>query len=63
MEIRLKEVREGKGYTIRELSKKSRVSVGHISSIENGLRIPSIEVMCKLAKALGCRVTDLVICE
>lgn len=50
----LKKIRQEKNMTIRELADKSGVSTGYICHLEKGSRKnPTIEVMEKLAKALG----------
>lgn len=52
MKINLRQIRNEKGMTVRELSEKSGISIGHISFIENGERDPTISVLVKLATAL-----------
>jgi transcriptional regulator with XRE-family HTH domain len=49
----LKEYREQKKWSLRDLSKLSGVSHVHISDIEAGKNIPSLEIIVKLIKALG----------
>lgn len=47
-------LREAHGWTLKELSVKSGVSLSHISAIENETRPnPSIQRVLKLAKAFG----------
>lgn len=51
---KVSKLRQEKGWTLKELSAKTGVSVSHISAIENGTRPnPSILRVTKLAKALG----------
>jgi len=52
-------VRLEKGMSLKTLSDKSGVSKSHIQKIEARETSPSLEVMCKLAKALGVPVRDL----
>ena len=59
----LKEIREGRGMTISELSRESGVSRQTISYIEGGKRGTSLEVLAKLAKALKVDVKDLIALE
>ncbi len=59
----LKKVREQKNISLRQLAKKSGVSKNHIEKIENGNTNPSVEVMCRLAKALDVPVYTLFSCE
>lgn len=63
MKIYLQKTRWEKDYSIGKLAKLSGVSTAQISRIENGLTIPTIETLCRLAKALDCDVTDLFDCE
>ena len=43
-------------FTLKELSEKSGVSKKHICSIENGKTSPSLEILQKLADALGVEI-------
>lgn len=63
MKIYLQKIRWEKDYSIGKLAKLSGVSTAQISRIENGLTIPTIETLCRLAKALDCDVTDLFDCD
>lgn len=55
----VKEYREECGYTVRELSKLTGISVGHLSDIENGVKVPSVILAYRLGKALKCSIWDL----
>ena len=59
----LTEIREKKRLSTRELAARSGVSRSHIQRIEAGEANPTIETMCKLAKALEVSVHDLFSCE
>lgn len=59
IEILLKQVRKEKGLSIEELSKRSNVSIAHISDIENKNKKPGFIVMLKFAKALKVDINDL----
>lgn len=59
MEYYVARVRVSKGMSLRELAEKSNVAKSHIQKIEVGEANPSLEVMCRLAEALGCEVTEL----
>lgn len=63
MKIHLQEIRWKREYSIEQLSMLSGVSVSQISRVENGLSNPTIDVVCRLAKALGCTISDLVDCK
>ncbi len=52
MKLYFREVRIKQGLSIRELSRRSRVSVGAISDIENYNIDMKLSTYCKLAKAL-----------
>ena len=58
-ENHVKEYREKRGYTVRELSKLTGISVGHLSDIENGVKIPSVILAYRLEKVLKCSIWDL----
>ena len=49
----IKQERIAQNLTLSELALKSSVSQKHISNIENGNVIPTLETLEKLAKALG----------
>jgi XRE family transcriptional regulator of biofilm formation len=54
-------LRETKSLTQIELAKRAKVSQGYLAAIERGLkRNPSLEVLQRLAKALGVSVTALL---
>jgi transcriptional regulator with XRE-family HTH domain len=51
---RLRQERQKRGWTLKELSRRSGVSVSHISSLERGVRMkPSVEAAKRLADALA----------
>ena len=50
--------RKSRGLTIKQLEKKSGVSASFISRIENDTGNPSIEIVRKLAQALGVPLSD-----
>lgn len=53
--FKIKETRKGLNLTIKELSVKSGVAIGYLSTLENdikGASNPSREVMIKIANAL-----------
>lgn len=63
MQVRLQEYRWKRDYSIEQLARLSGVSSSQISRIENGVSIPTVEIMCRLARALNCKLSDLVDCE
>jgi len=57
---KLKSSRLKRDKTIQELAEMSRVSSNMISRIERGLTIPSVEILMKLADALGLSLSYFV---
>jgi len=57
---RLKTLRKAKGLSQEELAEKSGLNRPYISGIEKGRRNVSLEVMEKLAGALGVEMGELV---
>jgi transcriptional regulator with XRE-family HTH domain len=56
---RIRELREQKDISLRELAKWLRVSAAFLSDVELGRRYPSEEVLQKLADYLGTTAEDL----
>jgi transcriptional regulator with XRE-family HTH domain len=57
----LRELRESKGWTQEELAKRAKITRSHLSLLEAGhRRNPSLEVLKRLARALGVPVTELL---
>ena len=61
--IYLKEIRTLRGISLRRLSKKSGVSIGQLSKIENHESIPTVKTMCDITNALGLELSDVVSCK
>lgn len=59
----LKEMRIARGLSQLQLAKLSGVSYGYISELENGKKSPTLDILCKLAKALDCKTEELYKCE
>jgi len=57
---RLRELREQRGQTQRSLAELTGMSHVHICHLEQGLKIPSLTTLVRLAVALRCEVGDLV---
>jgi CheY-like chemotaxis protein len=53
MHIRL--ARTERGWTLKDLSESSGVSVSQLSSVERGAHLPSVESLLAIAQALGAR--------
>lgn len=54
---RLRELREGRGISMRSLAAKSGLSANALSMIERGKTSPSVSTLYKLADALGVSIT------
>lgn len=52
--------REAKGLSQDKLAEKAELDRTYISGIERGVRNPSLLSICRLAKALGVSVSELV---
>lgn len=59
----LKEVRQQKGLTLVELARMAGVSQGHINQVERGVKMPTLRVAKKLAKALAGEEWDKLLVE
>jgi transcriptional regulator with XRE-family HTH domain len=57
---RLRELREAKGWSARELARRARVAPSIITTAERGEHIPRVENLLKLASALDVSVGELV---
>lgn len=55
----LKTAREKKGYTLKQLSEVSGLSIGFISQVERGQTDPSLSSLKNLATALDIKLRDL----
>lgn len=53
-------LRKRRGYTQESLAEIVGVSVTHVGHIEQGRRKPRIDLLRKIADALGVRVKDLI---
>ena len=57
----LKNLRDKRGLTLRDLEKISKVSNAYLSQLERGDRgIPTLKVLARLAEAYGATVEELV---
>jgi transcriptional regulator with XRE-family HTH domain len=57
---RLRELRQKRGLTLRELADTANMSLAFVSDMEGGLKLPSLTTLVRLAVALDCKVTALV---
>ena len=57
----VRELRERKGWTQEDLAKRAKITRSHLSLLEAGhRRNPSLEVLKRLARALGVPVGELL---
>lgn len=61
VKILLGQIRYDRHMTLLQLSKLSGISNAHICDIENGKSVPTINVLCAIARGLQVPVTDLFI--
>jgi len=59
MRVRLKQLRESRFLTQRELAVKARVGVSTIVRIEKGRQVPTFQTIKRLAAALGVNPSDV----
>ena len=53
----IKSLRQDKGYSLNRLAELSGLSKGYLSKIENGINVPTITTMARIATALEVDVT------
>ncbi len=61
MDVRLRELRESRFMTQRELAAKAKVGVCTIVRIEKGQQVPTFKTIKKLAAALNIEPSELVV--
>jgi transcriptional regulator with XRE-family HTH domain len=57
---RFKELRTGRGLSIRKLAEEAGVSTETVYSLEHGRRQPTLRTLGKIARALGVEAKDLL---
>ncbi|MRX70881.1 helix-turn-helix domain-containing protein [Bacillus lacus] len=57
---RLKELRQGSGLSLRELGERINMNYSHLSRLENGQKIPSLETIELLAKFFEVKASYLL---
>ncbi len=63
MKIYIEKVRIEKKMSLSELSRRSGVAVSHLYNIENENKIPTIRVLCDIARALDTPCWELYSCD
>ncbi|MGE3288854.1 MAG: helix-turn-helix domain-containing protein [Pseudonocardia sp.] len=56
----LRRVRTARRRTLREVSRRARVSLGYLSEVERGRKEPSSELLAAICEALEIEVADLL---
>ena len=59
IEYLIKQIRNDKNITLRELSRKTGISSGYLSEIERNEKKPSFDYMILIAKALNVQLEEL----
>jgi transcriptional regulator with XRE-family HTH domain len=57
---RLRQLRQDRDLKLLVLAKRSGVSVPYLSDIERGAKLPSLDVLARIAKALDIKVVDVL---
>lgn len=55
----IKQLRKKQGLTLAKLAEETHSHVGNLSRIERGLARPSLDLLYRLAEALGFSITDI----
>lgn len=58
---RLRELRHAAGLTQESLAERAGLPHTHISAMERGIKLPNLMTLLRLAVALDCKVTKLVV--
>jgi len=59
MDVKIKELRKSRGMTQEELASRAGITPVSLSLIENNKHLPTMDVACRLAKALHPHLDDL----
>ncbi|MGH7601335.1 MAG: helix-turn-helix domain-containing protein, partial [bacterium] len=51
--IKLKQLRQERSYSLKDLTEKTGLSLSYLSEIENGKKYPKPEKIIQIAQALG----------
>jgi len=60
LKIRLRELRAERKLTQGQIAQRLGVHRSYIARIEQGDRVPALEIAYRLARVLGCRMDDLI---
>ena len=59
MRVLIWEARQRAGLTLQQLEARSGIGKSTLNRLENGQTSPRLEQLERIARALGCRVSDL----
>lgn len=59
--VTLKSLRVEKGYTLRQVAEKAQMPYPHLSNIENGKRIPGLDLIDRICFALGVPLKHVIL--
>lgn len=59
IKLRLRELRKRAGLSQEALAELVDSSQAHIGNIERGVNLPNTPMLCRLACALGCKLSDI----
>ncbi len=59
-DLRLRELREARGWSLRALAQRSGVSAAMLSEIERGAKSPTVRLAYQIAQALDCSISALL---
>lgn len=63
MKIMIKQIRQQKKITLRQLAALSGISKTELSDIETGKKIPTAYTLCAIAKALQVTICQIISCD
>lgn len=56
---KIRKLRRKKSLTQEKLAEMARIDYSYLNTIENGKRNPSLQIVAKIARALGVRLNEL----
>ena len=56
----LRRARTARRRTLRDVSRRARVSLGYLSEVERGRKEPSSELLAAICEALGARLSEVL---
>ena len=59
----LRTLRHTKGWTLKEVSRRSKLTLSYMSNVERGWRKPSLEALLTLSRVYGVSTDYLLSCE